>query len=203
MISTGYIKKIQSSLSKDTKLFQHIPLSLIDLVICYVHDLFSNRSLFTWKISDHQMISKMLNAPIGSKFTSSPFTLCRVQCQFEIYPNGDKQISSGYFIIYLRILSLPKYVKDFSFGRIFHVIENRATASFSAFANVNMHDFWGKKCPLFELVQINPDTITIQVEFIINSLTISDLNILNDYPLEVINKDIDVDKSIQKEVNII
>ena len=184
-----FIRDVHFTLSQNENLFQNVPTSIKELIASYAKTLFSNQGTYSWSISDPIIVEKMLNAETGDKFTSTPFTIARVKCQIEVYPNGDKQELSGYFVIYLRILSLPKYVKNITVGRIFHVLENRAGASFhNTISQVN-HDWWGRKCPLSELIELNPNTITVQIEIIINKICINadGIDILNNYPLKPIS----------------
>ena len=99
-----------------------------NIILSYLSDLFDNYGLYTWKISDYQTVKKILRCKNGDKFMSDPFTISRLKCQLIIYPNGDKQELDGYFVIQFHLLSLPKYVKNVRFGRIFRVLENQSAA---------------------------------------------------------------------------
>ena len=56
--------------------------------------------------------------------------MSRLKWQIEVYPNGDKPELKGYFVIYLRLLSLSSYINYILISRIFHVLENKASDSY-------------------------------------------------------------------------
>ena len=182
-ILNGFIHNIQVLLSIKDNPLHTIPQSVIDLIYLFIGDLFSNEGSYTWKISDSLTVDKMLHAKNGEKFTSDPFIISRVKYQLEIYPNGNDPELSGYFVIYLRILSLPNYVENITIARIFRVLENKAGAGFVEDVSMDEPDYWTKKCPLSELIAINPTTITVQVDIMINKILLNDLSALNNYPL--------------------
>ena len=183
IILSGFIRNIETLLSFKDNLFQIIPQSIIDLIALFVDDLFSNQGSHTWKIKDPLTVDRILHAKNMQKFTSDPFIISRLKYQLEIYPNGDKPELIGYFVIYLRVLSLPKYIKNVSIGRTFKILENKAGAAYHCAVSLDEHEYWGRKCPLSELLDINPDTISVKVEIIINKILLNDTSILDNYPL--------------------
>ena len=184
LVSNGFIRSIECILSCQANLLQTIPTSVVDLISAFIGDLFVNEGSYTWKIIDPLTVDKILHANNGDKFISDPFIISRIKYQLEVYPNGEIPELSGYFMIYLRILSLPKYVKNITIARVFRVLENKAGAGFFDTINIDQPDYWTRKCPLSELVAINPSTITVQVEIMINKILLNDLSVLDNYPLK-------------------
>ena len=181
-ILAGYIRDIQSKLSSlDNNLLRIIPSSVINVILLYLHNLFINHGIYIWHITDPIMVQNILNAKMGEKFTSDPFKIARLNCQLEIYPNGNKEELSGFFIIHCKILSLPKYIKHIAWSRIFQVLECKAGAPYTRNnLNVENHDHWSKKCELSDLIEIDPNTITVRVELMINRIVLNDTSILDD-----------------------
>ena len=180
LVLAGYIRDIQSKLSSlESNLLCIIPASVINVVLLYLKDLFMNHGVYTWCITDPIMVRKILDAETGEKFTSDPFKIARLTCQIEIYPNGDKEEICGWFVIHLKLLSLPKYIKHVTWTRIFQVLECRAGAPFTWHGNIEHHDLWTRKCHLGHLIELNPNTITVQVEMIINKIVLNDTSTLD------------------------
>ena len=119
MILRTFIRNLKSLLStKDNPLFHTIPQPVIDLILLFTGNIFDNQGSYTWKITDKQIVNQILTSKNGHKFSSEPFIICRIQCQLKIYPNGNNPDLSGYFLIYLQILSLPKYIRSINIGCI-------------------------------------------------------------------------------------
>ena len=186
LILNGFLREQSNLLSNEDDLLQFIPKPIKDLISLFSGDLFDNHGSFTWKITDSSMVGKILNAKNGEKFESDPFMISRTKCQLEIYPNGHTQEISGYFVIFLKIVSIPKYVQCINIGRIFRVLENKAAAGYQKkYVNTQEPDYWTRKCPLAELQAINPNTINVQVDIFINKIILNTIidNILDYYPL--------------------
>ena len=179
-ISNAFVSTIETSASDIM-----IPESIIDLISSFVGDLLDNQGSYTWKISDPLMVNQILHTENGTKFTSNPFTISRIRCELDIYPNGNTPDLSGYFVIFLRLISLPKYVKSVTASRIFRVLENQTSAAYVDDISIDTPDYWTDKCPLSELVAINPDTMSVQVELFILKIMFSDKNALENCPLSL------------------
>eukprot|EP01083_Nonionella_stella_P013776 38737_1 len=160
----GFIYTVATLLSLDTSPFSIIPQPIINVILLYVHNLFSNQGMYTWQMNDSDTVHHMLHAKNGDKFESAPFKIARLQCKLEVYPNGDTKEMNGFFLIHLRLLSMPSNVKSIKFGRTFRILECKAAASWLSTVSTDIHDYWTRKAPLSELLELNPQTITIQVE---------------------------------------
>ena len=91
-------------------LFHIIPLSVINIIVLFIDNVFTNHGIYSWKIEDMELVQRMLYAENGAKWESDPFTMSRLKWKIEVYPNGDTKKLEGYFVIYLRLLSLPSYI---------------------------------------------------------------------------------------------
>ena len=169
-IVTGYTKTVQKQIQSSFDLFSIIPLSVINVICLYINNIFSNRGVYTWKIDDIVKVKQILNAKNGDKFESNTFMISRLKCKLVIYPNGDTEELKGWFVIHLVLLSLPSYIKHINCLRIFRVLENKASDSYLPDISPTMHDYWSTKCPLQELIDLDVNTITVQVELKMNQI---------------------------------
>eukprot|EP01084_Bolivina_argentea_P281095 480883_1 len=120
-ILSGYTHQIQSLLPYETNAYYNIPSCITNIILLYLENYFINEGLYIWKISNPQMVNKMLTANNCSKFESETFTMAKLQWKLAIFPNGNNKELEKYFIIHLRLLSLPSIIESITFGRTFRV----------------------------------------------------------------------------------
>eukprot|EP01084_Bolivina_argentea_P156006 271853_1 len=187
-IVLGFINTIQASLPATNNIFFVIPSAISNIIFLYVSNMFKNQGAYTWLIDDNKTVNDILNAKNGDKFESNPFKLAKLDCKLEIFPNGDNPDLVGYFVIYLRLLSLPIHISCIRFGRTFRVIECQSGASWLSTIDIQNYDYWTRKQPLAELAKINPKTITIKVEINIFKIILKEINtnIFENYRLQPI-----------------
>ena len=152
------------------------------MTLSYLFDWFINEGIYEWTVRDTPTVHAMLNAKCGEKFESDTFEIARLKWKLEIYPNGDSLETNGYFIIHLRLLSLPPLIDQIQICRTFRVKESMAGSTWIAVLSEEEYEFWGKKCPLKELKDIPPDTITVSVHLRVNKITLNnDMKFERDY----------------------
>ena len=169
-IIDGYIHQVQSSFSTDNA-YYNIPNEIAHLISLFIDNYFSTNAKHTWEITDPALITKILTAAVGDKFTSAPFTMLNCKWQFEIHPNGNKPELQGFFVIHVRLLSLPSDdIECITIWRMLRVLENSACSGWMETVGIDQSVWWTRKCPLKELIDLNTNTISIQVEVFIQKL---------------------------------
>eukprot|EP01084_Bolivina_argentea_P164480 285966_1 len=177
LITFGYFRDVEKILSFENNPWHYIPIPIINITSSYLYNYFMNYTRFTWKISGLN-VHKMLNAKCGQRFDSDIFNLGKLKFQLEVFPNGNIEDRKGYLVIHIRLLSLPSYIDSIIVLRYFHVIENMASDAWIALLKQGEYDYWGKKCPLIELKELQTETITIQVDVNINQIILKE-NVTN------------------------
>eukprot|EP01084_Bolivina_argentea_P018551 34512_1 len=170
----GYARRIENVLPDNTNPFHHIPTSITQIIISYVNNYFDTRGIYTWKISNHELITKILTAKSGDKFESDEFMMSRLKWKLEIFPFGYDESLTGYFVIGLRLLKTPLIVDKVEFGRIFRVFECKAAAGWSSSISTGEISKWSKKLPTLEILKIDPISITIECEINIHRLILKE-----------------------------
>ena len=176
LITFGFIRDIQSLLPSKHNTYYNIPSDITHIALSYLENYFANNGQYTWKITDCQLVKKMLNAECGEKFESKIIDIARLKWRFEIYPNGLNEELKGFFVIRLRLISLPSIIDSIVICRIFRIFETMAASIYISELRVNEHAFWTKKCLLAELIDLKCQTITIQADICINKVILKDLN---------------------------
>ena len=170
LIVFGYTRNIEKSLSN----YQFIPTSITSVVLLYVFNYFENRGVHKWRISDPKIMAAILTAKCGDKFESDPFVMTRMRWKFEIYPNGSEQALSGFFIVGLRLLSLPAMIDSVEFGRIFRISERRVGAGWVSSVSLGGLSKWRHKCPSTEILDAKPGYLSIECEVNIHRLILKE-----------------------------
>eukprot|EP01084_Bolivina_argentea_P281216 481113_1 len=160
----GYVRYIQSSFDATNKPYYNIPSPISVIILSYIDNLFDNKDEYEWKIDNPSLVNKILTAKCGDKFESEYFILCRLKCKLIIYPNGNDQELKGSFIINL-FFELPSCIEKIIFVRIFRVKENMTGSTWLSTISQGEYEYWSRKCPLSELIDLNVSTITIQICF--------------------------------------
>lgn len=138
-----------------------------------------NHGSHSWLIDDESLVEQIIGAKCGTKFVSNPFSMVGLKWRLEIYPNGRLKQYEGYFMIYLRLLTLPPCIDKMQICRVFRVIENQCSNIWIFTLRRNEYAYWNKKCPLSELIEMDSKTITIYVEVHIQKLFLSSTPRLN------------------------
>ena len=86
-----------------------------------------NHGSHSWLIDDESLVEQIIGAKCGTKFVSNPFSMVGLKWRLEIYPNGRLKQYEGYFMIYLRLLTLPPCIDKMQICRVFRVIENQCS----------------------------------------------------------------------------
>eukprot|EP01084_Bolivina_argentea_P137745 242589_1 len=162
IIVSKYIKDAHSFFPKTNNLYYNIPLPISNIITSYINNLFDHQGKYQWKITDTRLINKILSAKCGEKFESEPFILSRLACKLCIYPNGNREELKGYFLIHL-YFNLPQYIDSIMFIRTFRVRENMTGSTWCSIIPNGEYEYWTKHCPLIDLIQLNPLTLTIDI----------------------------------------
>ena len=170
----------------------YVPEELLIIIEKFVDNFVDIGGNYEWQISDAILINKILTAKCGDKFESEWFIVSHLKCKLRIFPNGDKPELKGYFIIHL-FIDLPDYIETITFSRIFRVRENHAASPWLSVVSNGDYEYWTKQCPLSELIKLNPDTITVDIQLNIQQIVLKDdiyLDLLKHCKLPVIERHI-------------
>lgn len=63
--------------------------------------------VFTWKISDPTLLSKIKESKATESFKSDPFTAFGLNWHFELFPNGSKKSNMGQIELFIALQSIP------------------------------------------------------------------------------------------------
>ena len=62
---------------------------------------------FCWKITNTNLINKILNANNGDEFVSDIFKIAKLDWRIDIYPNGQKKTNIGSFDVAVTLMTMP------------------------------------------------------------------------------------------------
>ena len=126
-IVNAFIHEIQQVFPYEINIYYNIPTDINLLTLSFIQNYFKNDGVHRWKINDPEQVNKMLNCHCGQRFISDTFEMARLKWRFEIYPNGTDQDLKGFFIIHLRLLSLPSNIQSIVLWRLFIMKIGRST----------------------------------------------------------------------------
>merc|ERR1719464_2061520 len=66
----------------------------------------SLRGSYSWNIGG-QLLSDVLSAKVGDRFSSEVFPIASLQCQLKLCPNGNKAQFHGFCRLFIKIVSMP------------------------------------------------------------------------------------------------
>eukprot|EP01084_Bolivina_argentea_P095100 170972_1 len=164
LIASGFVRNIQSLFPFKTNAYFNIPSGITHFILSYLHNYFKNDGTYLWKIKDQSLINQIFSAKNGEKFESEIFQAAKLNWTIEIYPAGDKPQHIGYFVIYIRLISLPSHIENITFCRTFRVLECMVSTSWSDTISNGEHQEWTKKLPLSDLKNMKLKQISVLVE---------------------------------------
>ena len=179
---TGYMKIPTESLFSHLKYF---PSDITTITNNYVGDHFIiYRGSYRWKMSQ-PTINKILNANNKDVFESETFSLCKMNWQLFLYPNGDATDCEGSSNFYLALQKVPpKWKKVMVCWKLRCEQIDREDICIGMFDGNTKRSGWGDNILSFEELQDNIQSnldFTVHVQILRIELSTNKNNILYNY----------------------
>ena len=102
---------------------------------------------YTWNINDKHKLQKIVNASNGELFESAPFSMCKLKCVLQLYPNGTDASLEGSSNVFLKLLSVPAGVDKITLSRTITCHETMAVyTTIDEFSReINRLSFYGNR----------------------------------------------------------
>ena len=131
-------------------------------------ELSSNNTLnygsYSCIIDDPKLISTMLEANNKQDFISNKFEIAKLKWQINLYPNGNKASNSGSFMVYLKLLSLPKQWREIIVCRRIYCPEIDSSGTAIVSYTKNKSNSWDQgTLKLKELKDLQPQKLIFNI----------------------------------------
>ena len=115
-------------------------------------------------IQDSKYIEQMISAKNKQDFITNRFKIAELDWQIIFYPNGSKQNNTGSFMVYLKLLSLPKSWKNIIVCRRISCTEFESSAPAVVEYTKNKSNGWDKgTLKLSELQEMQPQKLIFKI----------------------------------------
>ena len=76
-------------------------------------------------------------------------------------------------------MDLPDCIDTITFSRVFRVKECYAGCAWLSRISNGEYEYWSDYCPLQDIIMVNPETLTIEIELNVHQLTLKDESYLS------------------------